>query len=127
MGMIDRLNNIGSYNVFPLYSSRNSADSSNVAAKADSGAAEVGKAAKNDVVKEVKPVAKKDADAKVNNGTKQPEETAVRFKLHKGTGATIIQIVDSSGKIIKEIPPEKILDSIAQIWKNAGIKVDKSV
>jgi flagellar protein FlaG len=68
---------------------------------------------------------KKDADVKKN---KQPvvSDTGVSFKLHKGTGTMMIQIIDhSTGKVIKEIPPEKILDSVAQIWKVAGIKVDQ--
>lgn len=70
---------------------------------------------------------KKDTEVKNN---KQPvvSDTGVSFKLHKGTGTMMIQIIDhSTGKVIKEIPPETILDSVAQIWKVAGIKVDQNV
>ncbi len=72
----------------------------------------------------------KTIDKKTNNtkDSKQSavSETSVRFKLHKGTGTTVIQIIDqTTGKVIKEIPPESILDSVAQIWKNAGINVDQ--
>lgn len=123
--MIDSINRADSFNFFPPYSSLNTAVGAD-ASKTGSIAAQTGRTA-SVAAKEVKPVAKKDADSKVENNKKQPDQTVVRFKLHKETGTTMIQIVDSSGKVIKEIPPEKILDSIAQIWKNAGIKIDKSV
>ncbi|HEX2938766.1 MAG TPA: flagellar protein FlaG [Ruminiclostridium sp.] len=56
----------------------------------------------------------------------QHPNTKLNFKIHKGTGDVMIQIIDSdTGSIIREYPPEKILDSIADIWKCAGIKVDK--
>ena len=70
---------------------------------------------------------KAEAEKAQNSKTNSTEETTLNFKLHKATGVTMIQIVDSSGKVIKEIPPEKILDSVAEIWKNAGINVDKSI
>lgn len=124
--MIGGLNSVNSYNVFPAYSSQKTADSTAVSVNAGSEAADI-KTAKKNVTKEVKPIVKKDANSAVKNSKKGTEQTAVRFKLHKGTGATMIQIVDSSGKVIKEMPPEKILDSIAQIWKNAGINLDKNV
>lgn len=123
--MIGGLNSIKSYDVLPAYSSRKTAEST--AAAHYSGTVGTGEAVKKNVAKEVKPIIKKDAAAEVKNSKKQFEQTTVRFKLHKGTGATMIQIVDSSGKVIKEMPPEKLLDSIAQIWKNAGINIDKSV
>lgn len=54
------------------------------------------------------------------------QNTKLNFKIHKETGAVMIQIInDSTGEIVREYPPEKILDSIAVIWKNAGINVDK--
>lgn len=60
------------------------------------------------------------------NVSYEPKDTKLNFKIHKGTGAVMIQVIDSdSGKIIREYPPESILDSIAEIWKNAGINVDK--
>jgi flagellar protein FlaG len=52
--------------------------------------------------------------------------TNLKFQIHKETGEVMIKIIDSeSGDVIREIPPEAILDSIAQIWKNSGIKVDE--
>lgn len=54
------------------------------------------------------------------------ENTILKFKVHEQTGDIMIQVVDNStGNVVREIPPEKILDSIAEIWKNSGINVDK--
>lgn len=67
---------------------------------------------------------KKATDKKVNE---KDSGTKINFKVHKETGVTMIQIVDSSGKVIREIPPEKMLDTISSILKNAGIIVDKKI
>lgn len=62
---------------------------------------------------------------KYNHEIKE-ENTTLNFKVHKETGAVMIQIInDNTGEIIREYPPEKLLDSIAVIWENAGINVDK--
>lgn len=52
--------------------------------------------------------------------------TQFNFKIHKGTGRTVVRLVDKqTEKVIKEIPPEKMLDVIAGIWDLAGIAVDR--
>lgn len=49
------------------------------------------------------------------------------FKVHEGTGRTLVQIVDKgTDEVIREIPPEKMLDVIAGIWQWAGIAVDRT-
>lgn len=58
----------------------------------------------------------------------EEDSTMLSFKVHKGTGEIMVRIIDNNtGEVIREIPPEKILDSIAAILKNAGINVDKKV
>lgn len=48
------------------------------------------------------------------------------FKIHEGTGRIMVKLVDNqTDKIIKEIPPEKILDLVASIWDLVGILVDE--
>lgn len=69
-------------------------------------------------------------DNKENSDVKEyfseHQNTKINFKIHKETGHVMIQIIDDdTGKILREYPPEKILDSIAEIWKNAGINVDQ--
>ena len=48
------------------------------------------------------------------------------FKIHEGTGRIMVKLVDNDTKeVIKEIPPEKILDLVASIWDLVGILVDE--
>lgn len=53
--------------------------------------------------------------------------TQLTFKLHEETGRQHIQLVErGTQKVLREIPPEKMLDVIAGIWKWAGIAVDRT-
>ena len=48
------------------------------------------------------------------------------FKVHEGTGRMMVKLVNNeTGEVIKEIPPEKILDVVAGIWDLVGILVDE--
>ncbi len=48
------------------------------------------------------------------------------FQIHEGTGRIMVKLVDNeSEEVIKEIPPEKILDLVASIWDLVGILVDE--
>lgn len=49
------------------------------------------------------------------------------FKVHEGTGRTLVQLVEKeTNEVIREIPPEKMLDVIAGIWKWSGITLDRT-
>ncbi|HHV80858.1 MAG TPA: flagellar protein FlaG [bacterium] len=51
-----------------------------------------------------------------------------RFKLHKPTNEVIVQIVDSqTGEVLKEFPPEKILNMVSEFLKMSGFIIDKKV
>ena len=48
------------------------------------------------------------------------------FSIHEVTKSIMVKIIDKETKeIIREIPPEKILDMIAKMWELAGIVVDE--
>ncbi|SEK21537.1 flagellar protein FlaG [Carnobacterium iners] len=48
------------------------------------------------------------------------------FKVHEGTGRTFVRLIDmQTHDIIKEIPPEKMMDVVAGIWDLMGIVVDR--
>lgn len=48
------------------------------------------------------------------------------FRIHEGTNRIMVKLVDNdTDEIIKEIPPEKILDLVASIWDLVGILVDE--
>lgn len=52
--------------------------------------------------------------------------TELRFKVHEQTNDIIVQVIEvSSGKILREIPPEKILNMIAQMMQLVGLLVDE--
>ena len=48
------------------------------------------------------------------------------FKVHERTGRMMVKLIDNeTDEVIKEIPPEKILDLVASIWDLVGILVDE--
>ncbi|KXG78776.1 hypothetical protein AN618_01140 [Fervidicola ferrireducens] len=50
------------------------------------------------------------------------------FSIHEETKRVIVRIYDrESNELISEIPPEKFLDLIANIWKQVGLIIDKKV
>lgn len=55
-------------------------------------------------------------------------EFKIHFKVHEDTRRIIVQVIDEeSGDIINEVPPEKILDIVAEIWRLVGLLVDEKV
>jgi flagellar protein FlaG len=52
--------------------------------------------------------------------------TRAEFSVHEVTKDIMIKIVDTeSNKVIREFPPEKILDMVAKIWELSGLFVDE--
>lgn len=53
-------------------------------------------------------------------------QTNLRFSVHKQTKQIMIKIIDSNTKeVIKELPPEKLLDMVASMMERAGLIIDK--
>lgn len=53
-------------------------------------------------------------------------ETNLRFSIHKQTKAIMVKIIDSNTQeVLKELPPEKLLDMVASMMERAGLFVDK--
>lgn len=53
-------------------------------------------------------------------------KTMYKFEVHEGTGRLMVNLINTKTKeVIKEIPPEKILDLVANIWESIGILVDE--
>lgn len=56
------------------------------------------------------------------------EKTHLKFEIHEETHTIMIKIIESdTGDVLKEIPPEKLVDMIAEICKSAGLFIDKKV
>lgn len=50
------------------------------------------------------------------------------FSIHEKTKQIMVKVIDvTTDEIIREIPPEKILDLVAAIWEISGIIVDERV
>jgi flagellar protein FlaG len=52
----------------------------------------------------------------------------MRYSVHKATNSITIKILDKdSGEVIREIPPEKILDLVAKMCEMSGILIDQRI
>ncbi len=52
--------------------------------------------------------------------------TECQFSVHEKTKQILIKLVDTTTKeVIKELPPEKILDAVASLCETAGLFVDE--
>ena len=61
------------------------------------------------------------ANAKLNGVSAEFE-----FSIHEQTKQIMVKVLNAETKeVIREIPPEKILDMVAHIWELAGIFVDE--
>lgn len=50
------------------------------------------------------------------------------FSIHEATKQIMVKIIDvTTDEVIRELPPEKILDMVAAIWEAVGIIVDRKV
>lgn len=58
--------------------------------------------------------------------TKKSTSVQAEFGIHEETNRITIKMVDKKTKeVIKELPPEKMLDMIAKVWEYAGLVVDE--
>lgn len=65
----------------------------------------------------------KKAVDEINRNAKHSEAV---FGVHDRTNRITIKIVDKdTKKVLKEYPPEKMLDMIAKVWEMAGLMVDE--
>jgi flagellar protein FlaG len=56
----------------------------------------------------------------------QGPETSLQFSVHKETKMITAKVINKeTGQVIREVPPEKTLDLIANLWKVAGILIDE--
>ncbi|GAA3412780.1 flagellar protein FlaG [Paenibacillus hodogayensis] len=56
----------------------------------------------------------------------QGSETELDFSVHKETKQIMVKVLEKeTGKVIREIPQEKMLDFVAKLWEMAGIMIDE--
>ncbi|WP_353092985.1 flagellar protein FlaG [Tissierella praeacuta] len=50
------------------------------------------------------------------------------FSIHEKTKEIMVKVIDvTTEEVIRELPPEKILDMVAAMWEVAGIIVDRKI
>lgn len=60
------------------------------------------------------------------NGATQIVNKMLRFELHEGSGRMMVQVIDSSTQeVIKEIPPEAVLEAVARVREIIGLLLDE--
>ncbi|GED33874.1 MULTISPECIES: flagellar protein FlaG [Brevibacillus] len=54
--------------------------------------------------------------------------TYLQFSVHKDLPSIIIKVFDKkTGELIREVPPEKVLDMVSGMMKRTGLIVDKKL
>lgn len=62
------------------------------------------------------------------NATLRGVNTSFKFSIHEGTKEIVVQVINNeTQEVIREIPPQKILDMVAKMWELAGIIVDRHI
>lgn len=62
------------------------------------------------------------------NKTMESYSTELQFALHKGSGEYAVKIINTKdNSVIREIPPERVLDMVAYFKKVLGIIVDEMI
>lgn len=79
-----------------------------------------------DVKKEVKDVNNLKEAVDMANKALFKNNTHLKFQIHGKTKEVMVKIInDETGDVVKEIPPEKMLDMVAKLWEIAGILIDE--
>lgn len=62
------------------------------------------------------------------NDTLEMMDKKLSFQLHEGTNRTLVKVTNrETEEVIREIPPEEILDLVAKMTELVGIMMDKRV
>jgi len=62
------------------------------------------------------------------NKSMQPFDRRFERSIHEKTNTLMVKVIDSTtGDVIRELPPEKLLDMVANMLEVAGILIDKKV
>ncbi len=62
------------------------------------------------------------------NKSFQPFDRRFEISVHEKTNTIMVKVINSTNdELIREVPPEKILDMVAHMLEVAGILVDKKV
>ncbi|MBP1965804.1 flagellar protein FlaG [Paenibacillus aceris] len=74
-----------------------------------------------------RPHGDKELNELVERGNKalRVADTKLQFSVHKGTGSILVKLINTNtNEVVKEIPPEKIVDMVYKMCERAGIFID---
>lgn len=74
------------------------------------------------------PVSQKVLADAIERANKAISGTTRKFEIsvHEKTNNIMVKVIDAeTNKVVREVPPEKILDMLAKLWELAGIVVDE--
>ncbi|MFK7694749.1 flagellar protein FlaG [Paenibacillus sp. HJGM_3] len=74
------------------------------------------------------PISEEQMVKAINKAIKAAEgaTTELNFSVHKVTKQIMVKVLEKdTGRVIREIPPEKMQDFVAKLWEMAGILVDE--
>ncbi|TEB15532.1 flagellar protein FlaG [Pelotomaculum sp. FP] len=62
------------------------------------------------------------------NRTLETYGTELRFSIHEASGEIMVRVINTKDdSVIREIPPERVLDFVANVKKMLGIIIDKLI
>ncbi len=62
------------------------------------------------------------------NAVLEHSDVRVGFYVHEETGRLVVQVVNQqTGEVVKEIPPKKVLETVAKIMEFVGLLLDEKV
>ncbi len=62
------------------------------------------------------------------NKTLETYNTELQFSIHKESGEVMVKVINSiDNTVVREIPPERVLDFVADVKKMLGFILDKSI
>jgi uncharacterized FlaG/YvyC family protein len=65
------------------------------------------------------------ADAMANKKA-EPVYLEFQYQIHDKTNRLMISVINTqTQEVVREIPPEKVLDSLAKMWEMAGVLLDE--
>ena len=83
---------------------------------------------KNDLVPQAKTMTEEQLEEVIRESNRMifGDKEKFAFTIHEGTGRFLVRLVDKeTEEVVREIPPEKLLDLVANIWEMVGILVDE--
>ena len=62
------------------------------------------------------------------NKTMEATSTELRFSIHKESGEVMVKVINTrDSSVVREIPPERVLDMVAYLKKMLGVMIDQFV